>query len=76
MRELEKKHETDVLVSLLEDHEYHGYRIPELLKEDRLVDIEMFCFDIKGMSVPREAESERFGRFVQNVVQRLEQSPA
>lgn len=72
MQELEEKYETDVLVSLMEDHEYHGYRIPELLERDWFGGIEIVRFAIKDMDVPR-AESERFEDFVQDVVQRLEQ---
>jgi protein tyrosine/serine phosphatase len=73
MRELEEEHETDVLVSLMEDHEYHGYRIPELLEQDRLGDIEILRFAIEDMGVPREAESERFKATIREIVQRLEQ---
>jgi ADP-ribosyl-[dinitrogen reductase] hydrolase len=56
----------------MEDHEYHGYRIPELLERDSIGDIEILRFAIKDMGVPREVESERFPAFVQEVVQRLE----
>jgi protein-tyrosine phosphatase len=73
LRALEKEHETDVLVSLMEDHEYHGYRIPELLEKDSIGDIEILRFAIKDMSVPRETESKKFEAFVQDAVQRLEQ---
>jgi predicted protein tyrosine phosphatase len=72
MRALEEEHETGVLVSLMEDHEYHGYQIPQLLQRDRFGGIEILRFAIKDMSVPQEAESERFEAFVQDVVQRLE----
>jgi rhodanese-related sulfurtransferase len=72
MRALEEEYETDVLVSLMEDHEYRGYRIPELLERDRFGDIEILRFAIEDMGVPREAESERFEAFVQDVVLRLE----
>jgi protein-tyrosine phosphatase len=71
LQALEEKHETNVLVSLMEDHEYHGYRIPELLERDRLGSIEILRFAIKDMDVPHETESERFQAFVQDVVQRL-----
>ncbi len=73
MRALEEEHETDVLVSLMEDHEYRGYRIPELLEQDSIGNIEILRFAIEDMRVPREAESERFQTFVQDVVRRLEQ---
>jgi rhodanese-related sulfurtransferase len=73
MQALEEKHETDVLVSLMEEHEYHGYRISQLLERDKLGGIEILRFAIKDMGVPREAESEKFDAFVQDLVQRLEQ---
>jgi protein-tyrosine phosphatase len=73
MQELEEKHETNVLVSLMENHEYHGYRIPELLERDTYGGIEILRFAIKDMDVPREAESERFEATVRDIVQRLEQ---
>jgi protein-tyrosine phosphatase len=73
MRALEEEHETDVLVSLMEDHEYRGYRIPELLEQDSIGNIEILRFAIEDMGVPREAESERFQTFVQDIIWRLEQ---
>jgi protein-tyrosine phosphatase len=73
LRGLKEEHETHVLVSLMEDHEYHGYRIPELLERDKVWGIEILRFAIEDMGVPREAESERFEGFVQDVVKRLEQ---
>jgi len=72
MRALEKEHETGVLVSLMEDHEYRGYQVPELLERDRFGNIEILRFAIEDMGVPREAESEKFEALVQDVVQRLE----
>jgi protein-tyrosine phosphatase len=57
----------------MEDHEYHGYRIPKLLERDSIGGIEILRFAIKDMGVPREAESEGFEAFVQDVVQRPEQ---
>jgi protein-tyrosine phosphatase len=73
LQALEEEYEINVLVSLMEDHEYHGYRIPQLLEKDRLGGIEILRFAIEDMSVPREAESEMFEGFVQDVVGRLEQ---
>ena len=73
MRALEEEHETDVLVSLMEDHEYRGYQIPELLEKDRFGGIEILRSAIEDMGVPREAESEGFEAFVKDVVRRLEQ---
>ena len=73
MRALEEEYETDVLVSLMEKHEYRGYQIPELLEKDSFGGIEILRFAVKDMSVPQEAESERFEAFVQKVVRQLEQ---
>ena len=72
MRELKEKHETDVLVSLMEDHEYHGYRIPELLEEDRLGGIEILRFAIEDMGVPCEAETQKFETVIWDIARRLE----
>ncbi len=58
----------------MEDHENHGYRIPELLKQDRLGGIEILRFAIEDMGVPQEAESERFEATIREIVQRLKQS--
>ncbi len=73
MRALEKEYEVNVLVSLMEEHEYRGYRIPELLEQDNIGGIEILRFAIEDMGVPQEAESEKLEAFVQDVVQRLEQ---
>ena len=57
----------------MEDHEYQGYRIPELLKQDRLGGIEILRFAIEDMGVPLEAESERFEATIREIVQRPKQ---
>ncbi len=72
MRALEEKHKVNVLVSLMEKHEYRGYRIPELLEQNRFGNIEILRFAIEDMGVPQEAESEKFETFVEDVAQRLE----
>jgi hypothetical protein len=56
----------------MEDHEYHGYRIPKLLKQDRLGGIEILRFAIEDMGVPQEAESERFESTIREIGRRLE----
>jgi protein-tyrosine phosphatase len=73
MRALEEEYETDILVSLMEKHEYRGYQIPELLERDKFGGIEILRFAIEDMGVPQEAESEGFEAFVRDVVQRLGQ---
>jgi protein-tyrosine phosphatase len=72
MRALGEKHKVNVLVSLMEKHEYRGYRIPELLEQNRFGNIEILRFAIEDMGVPQEAESEKFETFVEDVAQRLE----
>ncbi len=72
LRALEEEHETDVLVSLMEDHEYRGYQISGLLEQDNIGSIKILRFAIEDMGVPQEAESEGFEAFVQDVVQRME----
>jgi protein-tyrosine phosphatase len=57
----------------MEDHEYHGYRIPELLKQNRLGGLERLRFAIEDMSVRQEAESERFEATIREISRRLEQ---
>ena len=61
LQALEEEYEINVLVSLMEDHEYHGYRIPQLLEKDRLGGIEILRFAIEDMSVP-ERPSRRCSR--------------
>lgn len=73
MQALEEEHKTDVLVSLMEDHEYHGYRIPELLEQNRIGNIEILRFAIEDMSVPHEAETHEFRAVIEEIIQRLEQ---
>ena len=72
MRRLEEEFEAHVLVSLMESHEYHGYRIPELLERPSIGGVEILRFAIKDMGVPQEAESESFEAFVQKILRRLE----
>ncbi len=72
MRALEEEYRVNVLVSLMEDHEYRGYGIPDLLEKDQIGRIEILRFAIEDMNVPREAESKEFGAFVREVIARLE----
>jgi protein-tyrosine phosphatase len=72
MRELEEEHNADVLVSLMEDDEYHGYQIPELLEKDRFGTVKILRFAIEDMGVPREAEAGRFQATVRDIVRHLE----
>lgn len=73
LRELEDAHGTDALVSLMEEHEYGGYGIPELLEEGVIdSNIEVVRFAIRDMGIPREAEAEEFAALISSVKERLE----
>ena len=72
LRELEETHGADALVSLMEEHEYGGYGIPELLEEGGIdSNIEVVRFAIKDMGIPREAEAQEFEAMISSVVERL-----
>lgn len=72
MRTLEDTHGANVLVSLMEDHEYRHYGVPELLEQDSYGSIEILRFAIRDMGIPSEAESEEFESFVGEVLSRLQ----
>ncbi len=71
LRALRDVHGADVLVSVMEEHEYGGYGIPELFEKDRIEDIEVVRFAIEDMGVPREAEAEEYETLIRNIVERL-----
>lgn len=60
LRALREKHGADVLVSVLEEHEYGGYGIPELFEQVLIEAIEVLRFAIEDMNVPKEAEAEEY----------------
>jgi protein-tyrosine phosphatase len=68
---LEEEHGIEVLVSLMEEHEYHGYGIPELYKQDEFGGITVRRFAIQDMGVPWEAESEEFEAMIREVIDTL-----
>ncbi len=72
LEELEGKHGTDVLVSLMEDFEYPHYQIPELLEKDRIGGIEILRFAIMDMGVPEEAQTREFEAMIRTILDRLE----
>ncbi len=72
LRVLREEYGTDVLVSVMEEHEYGGYGIPELFEHDRMEDIEVVRFAIEDMNVPREAEAQEYEALIQDIVARLE----
>ncbi len=71
LRALREEFGADVLVSVMEEHEYGGYGIPELFERDVVEGIEVLRFAIEDMNVPREAEAEEYEGLIRNVVDRL-----
>lgn len=68
---LREKYGTDTLVSVMEEHEYGGYGIPELFEHDLIEDIEILRFAIEDMNVPKEAEAEEYEALIKEIVRRL-----
>lgn len=68
LRVLRDEYETDVLVSVMEEHEYGGYGIPELFEHDRMEGIEIIRFAIEDMNVPKEAEAEKYEALIEEIV--------
>ncbi|MDP9485954.1 MAG: hypothetical protein M3Q49_09270 [Actinomycetota bacterium] len=58
MRKLKEQFETDVLVSVMEEHEYRYYEVPDLYEKDEIEGVEILRFAIQDMGIPEEAESE------------------
>ena len=71
LRALREKYGTDVLVSVMEEHEYSDYGIPELFEQDLLEGIEILRFAIEDMNVPKEAEAEEYEARIRDVVDRM-----
>ncbi|MDP9485993.1 MAG: cyclin-dependent kinase inhibitor 3 family protein [Actinomycetota bacterium] len=71
MRKLREEYKTDVLVSVMEEHEYRAYEVPDLYEKDEIEGVEILRFAIQDMGIPQEAESERYRTFVEDVVERL-----
>ena len=71
LRVLREEYGADVLVSVMEEHEYQGYKIPELLKQDHMGGIEVLRFAIEDMNVPREAEAEEYEELINSLVRRM-----
>ena len=59
------------LVSVMEEHEYQGYEIPELFERDVVEGIEVLRFAIEDMNVPKEAEAEEYEEFIRSIVSRM-----
>lgn len=71
LRVLREEFGADVLVSVLEEHEYDGYGIPELFERDRIGGIEILRFAIEDMGTPKEAEAEAYEDLILNITDRL-----
>jgi protein-tyrosine phosphatase len=71
LRVLREENSADVLVSVMEEHEYQGYKIPELFERDVVEGIEVLRFAIGDMNVPKEAETEEYEGLIRNVVDRM-----
>ncbi len=71
MRKLREEYKADILVSVMEEHEYRYYEVPDLYEKDEIEGVEILRFAIQDMGIPEEAESERYRAFVEDVVERL-----
>jgi len=71
LRVLREEHGADVLVSVVEEHEYGGYGIPELLERDRVGGLEVLRFAIEDMNVPKEAEAEEYEELIRDIADRM-----
>ena len=67
LRVLRDDYGTDTLVSVMEEHEYHGYGIPELFEQDLIGGIEVLRFAIEDMNVPKEAEAKEYEALIRDV---------
>ncbi|MDP9474172.1 MAG: cyclin-dependent kinase inhibitor 3 family protein [Actinomycetota bacterium] len=72
LKSLEEEHGIGVLVSLMEEHEYRGYGIPQLYERDQFHGIGVRRFAIRDMGIPKEAESREFEAMVREVIENLE----
>ncbi len=68
---LREVHHTNTLVSLMEEHEYRDFGIPELFEEDRIGGIEVLRFAIRDVSVPREAEAKEYRVLITTIIEHL-----
>jgi len=71
LRVLREEYGADVLVSVIEEHEYRGYKIPELFEQDTVEGIEVLRFAIEDMNVPKEAEAEEYEGLIKGIVERM-----
>lgn len=71
LRVLREEYGTDVLVSVMEEHEYGGYGITELFEHDLMEGIEIIRFAIEDMNIPKEAEADEYEALIQEIAGRL-----
>ena len=71
LRVLREKYGADVLVSVMEEHEYSGYGIPELFERDLMEGMEVLRFAIEDMNVPKEAEAQEYEELIRGIVDRM-----
>ncbi len=62
---------TDVLVSVMEEHEYGEYGIPDLYEKDEIQGIGIRRFAIRDMGIPEEAEAKEYEAMIRNIVDLL-----
>ena len=73
LRVLRDDYGTNTLVSVMEEHEYSSYGIPELFERDLIGDIEVLRFAIEDMNIPKEAEAEEYEALIRDIVDRMRQ---
>ena len=71
LRVLREEYGADVLVSVMEEHEYSGYGIPELFERDLMAGMEVLRFAIEDMNVPKEAEAQEYEELTRGIVDRM-----
>ncbi len=60
LRVLREEYEADALISVMEEHEYNDFEIPDLFERDVMEGIEVLRFAIEDMNVPKEAGAEEY----------------
>lgn len=60
-----------VLVSVIEEHEYGEYGIPDLYDKDEIEGIGILRFAIRDMGIPEEAGAKEFEALLRNIVDLL-----
>jgi protein-tyrosine phosphatase len=71
LRVLREEYGAGVLVSVMEEHEYRGYKIPELFERDVVEGVEVLRFAIEDMNIPKEAEAAEYEALIESIVSRM-----